>query len=275
MKRGSISARPTIRSATLSPTRAVTVLRRLEAALNGLAARIVGAMGDPVPQPQAGPTGARGCLHCQPVREPCRSGFRRMAASCGGSDRPRRERPDRPHADPVSRHLGGAGGRRLAVHDAQGIRGLGLLGAGGLARGCRVEPPCWRADSMSHVVTEAGGWRLQTGKPVVGRQRPTVRFRQPQRAASPRSRVQLSDNVTRTGSMLRCPKGSRGRYQIKTWTTKDGLHVSRSASATCDRKTNGWAKVPPFKCVLLAFAARSSRVQSNGRKRRSCSPVRL
>ena len=51
MKRGSISARPTIRSATRSPTRAVTVLRRLEAALNGLAARIVGAMGDPVPQP--------------------------------------------------------------------------------------------------------------------------------------------------------------------------------------------------------------------------------
>ena len=32
--------------------------------------------------------------------------------------------------------------------------------------------------------------------------------------------------------------------------------------------------VPPFKAVFPAFAARSSRVQSNGRTRRSCSPVR-
>ena len=31
--------------------------------------------------------------------------------------------------------------------------------------------------------------------------------------------------------------------------------------------------VPPFKYVLPAFGARSSRVQSNGRNRRSCSPV--
>ena len=34
-------------------------------------------------------------------------------------------------------------------------------------------------------------------------------------------------------------------------------------------------EVPPFKSGFPALAARSSRVQSNGRKRRSCSPVRL
>ena len=33
--------------------------------------------------------------------------------------------------------------------------------------------------------------------------------------------------------------------------------------------------VPPFRSGFPAFAARSNRVQSNGRKRRSCSPVRL
>jgi len=36
-----------------------------------------------------------------------------------------------------------------------------------------------------------------------------------------------------------------------------------------------WAGVPPFKAAIPAFPVRSSRIQPNGRKRRSCSPVRL
>ena len=37
-------------------------------------------------------------------------------------------------------------------------------------------------------------------------------------------------------------------------------------------QNGGGAEFPPFKSVFPAFAARSNRVQYNGRKRRSCSP---
>ena len=49
-------------------------------------------------------------------------------------------------------------------------------------------------------------------------------------------------------------------------------HASRRP---LQRSGGAGAKVPPFKPVFPAFAARSSRVQYNGRKRRSCSPVIL
>ena len=80
--------------------------------------------------------------------------------------------------------------------------------------------------------------------------------------------------ATRAVEDYRRAREAADRQRVLDYATLDAAAALTGTIESAQAAHPG-ARLPPFKSGLPAFAARSSRVWSNGRKRRSCSPVRL
>ncbi len=112
------------------------------------------------------------------------------------------------------------------------------------------------------------------GVPV--RSSPEISHKRPKMACEPVVEMpvrQIRSRCPRVGSRQRpAPRPCRLDRRCARTTRRFGT-CAKQASGNFGEEEERGAEVPPIKYVFPAFAARPSKVQYNGRKRRSCSPV--